>query len=333
MSALDRISDSPVSAVTPEVIKTDATLPRSLLLITTCLAALSLIPPFRTIGSFALRSVALVSSGEICHSQWSQENTLGRIAKCAKVAAVTAGLIGIVASSPVIIVASLVADIGIQAMEVTNALSKREYTKALIHVTTLTTDTLIIAAMATGASSLLVTAAVVSAVAMTILAAKTVVRAIELGQSPDILEAICYSVLAALSVASAMTAASKINVTVPSERRHYVIENKGKEEAYIGDNLRCDEKTGQWSFEHLIASIKPGQTIDLDVPNTVADQRHWSYLTFNPAVSQGTGSRLYNTDVVVQRIDHFNEVVQPALSVQQYPTLPIGGNVIVTRNN
>src|SRR5262249_37330999 len=104
---------------------------RGLLVVTVAASILSLIPPLRLLGAMITRSVALLSSTLHCADKGSKDHLFTRVAR---VGAVAVGLAALVVASPVMLVASLAADIGLQAIEMVRAFRRGEIGKGLAHL-------------------------------------------------------------------------------------------------------------------------------------------------------------------------------------------------------
>lgn len=137
-----------------------------LLGMTALCAIITAIPPLRLGGSLAMRSVSFLS---VAISK-TPEGKEGPIVKAAKLGIVALGVVAIVAALPMLAVASIAADMGLQIFEGAKALYKGDYAKAAMHATILVIDTLALAGLIVGSWKLMVAAAAVSAFAMFVLA-------------------------------------------------------------------------------------------------------------------------------------------------------------------
>lgn len=142
---------------------------KGLLLLTTALAILGAIPPLRLFASIALRATALLSSTTACVDNWKADTTFEKIMKVAKMTGVALGLAGMAAASPLVLIASLAADVGIQALEMVKAFYKGEDGKGCIHLGMLIVDVLALAGLIVGSWELMVAALAVSILAMIII--------------------------------------------------------------------------------------------------------------------------------------------------------------------
>lgn len=204
--------DIPVAQETPTT-----PLQKVLLVATVGCAALSLIPPFRLAGSLALRGIALLSSILNSEETWAKNDTLGSILNYFKVAVVTFGIVALVAASPMLMVASLAADIGFQAIQMARCIYKGEYSKALIHFGVIVIDSLALAGIVTGSWQLMVAAAAVSAVGMLILFA----------ESKGSLEAFSYFALAIIGGVAAGTIGNTNILQEPDGQKTTVFDYDG----------------------------------------------------------------------------------------------------------
>lgn len=163
---------------------------------------LSLIPPLRVAGNLALRSVSLLSSLLYCKTSWSQASTSEKVQFVAKLAFVVSGIVAVAAASPLLVMASIAADIGIQSMNTIKALYMGDYKKAFVNASILIIDSLMLAAMVTGSWPLITAALSVTALMMTVM---TVISAKNATTKQEVLHAVFYGLAAALSIAGAVS--------------------------------------------------------------------------------------------------------------------------------
>lgn len=194
-----------VSTVIPEGKNTTAR--RGLLILTVACAALTLIPPFKLGASIAMRSVSFLTSSLNCAENWNSDSDLGKFAKICKIAIVTLGIVALAISMPVLLVVSLVADIGLQAIAVLKAISDGDGRKALTHFSILVIDAFGLAAMLTGMWELMVAAASVTALALLVLAIKVGMDG-SYNNMENGVDAFCYAALSAFGVYTAVTNAN-----------------------------------------------------------------------------------------------------------------------------
>lgn len=290
------------------------TIQRGLLGLSVACATLSLIPPLRFAGSLALRSVAFISSTTICSDRWAKDDGMSRFLKIVKIATVGLGLAAVVAASPLLIVASLVADIGIQTFEMIKALYKGEWSKALAHASILVIDTLTLAAAVTGAWQLLVAASAVSAAAMLAIGVFVASHAKNRG---DGFEAASYMALACLGVVSAISA-SEIRSTYKTNA-YFSIKNTSKDDMNI------------YSCKGQITSIKPDETASFHIPNNETVPFYRS-LFFG---ERGSAVFVHNTGtdkgfrLAADHFDYQTVILKNPMDPNHFPTLPIGGTAIV----
>lgn len=254
---------------------------KGLLIATVACATISLIPPLRLAGTLALRVVAFLSSSANCAEQWSKDTPSCRFLKCIKMTAVAIGLLAVAASSAALVVVSLIANIGIQVMNLMKNLYQGNYSKALIHFGMIIIDSLVLAAMLTHAWELMVAAAAVSALAMLIIGYKIWSSS---RNSENIIETACYILLGGLGIASALTSTEIIVTqrTVTGHRQGYIYAHETEK---YGLFRRPDG-----NFE----IIQPGwQTIPV--------------------------------------YEYKNVVLNTPLAFKDFPTLPISGTSIVTK--
>lgn len=142
------------------------TLQKSLLVATTACVAISLIPTCRLIGMFSLRATSLITAIVNSATDWANTDTLGRVAKCAKIAAIILGIVAVALISRILIIASIAMDLGIQLMETIKAICIDNTKKALTHLGIMVVDALLLAATITLKWPFMVAAAAINAVVM-----------------------------------------------------------------------------------------------------------------------------------------------------------------------
>lgn len=268
---------------------------------TVVFATLSLVPSLRTFSSLALRSIALVSTS-LPLANWSNDGAMTRTSKFIKVGAVALGLTGIFLKTPAYVIASLVADIGHQTLEMIkycklpmsaeNPAPARSLTSnALI----IATNVIVISAIALASWKLMILAATVNIVALSFIGLTAVAN----NQN---ISAVCYAILAGLNVVLGI---SMLNI---SDRRWT-----------INYTNRTDhDQTLLGNCSHIVSTLKPGETY--------TQQAEW-YKT-SPIWFQETYIRFgrlrhqyhYLSDLAI----HTESNVPPLV----YAQLPIGGTAI-----
>lgn len=279
---------------------------RALLVASAGLAIASVIPASRLIGSVMLRSIAFLSSSAICADSWKKMDTYNRTLNICRIGIVALGIIGVASAKPALYVASLAAEVGLQAFEVGKALYDRDAERALTHFAVLTIDSLMLAAVVSGAWQVMVTAAAVNACAMLLFAYK----ALDKKDNNSFIDACVYLALAATSITSSVLAARI--VTRPAYSGHYEVKNDRHKDMHIeGDR-----------GEH-IATLKPGESLSFD----------YRYKThFHPDGLELLGHYGdYDCDRWSPTHVEYRNFVKPPLDPNLYPTLPIGGTIVVDR--
>jgi hypothetical protein len=172
-------------------------LQKSLLVLTVACAALALIPPLRLASSLALRGIGLLSSvlNSKCH--WEKSDLMSRVIGCFKIVLVSLGIVALATASPILLVASLVGDIGAQSIEMIKCLQNGECSKALMHFGVIVIDTLALTSIAIGSWQLMTTAAGVSVAVMIALGFGTWINAKE---DSDTIDIVCYACLSIISI-------------------------------------------------------------------------------------------------------------------------------------
>jgi len=246
-----------------------------------------------------------------------------------RVAIVALGIAGVAAASPALIIASLAADIAYQIIEAGKANNEMNVGKFLMHCSFVVIDTLALAAFVAGSWQVMVTAAAVSAVVLIGFALSQM--------NPDMTgNDICrlwlYTALSLVTLWSAIDTA-KLTGTFKTNSK-FTYQNTTDKEIVMFD---------KWG--HKVVTVQPGETVSFEIPfkNTL---QHSSYTAipnpnggFPTMIPTKTGSYLQvvsfdgkealeTTKLNAFAIDKVNIVTQQPLPVKDFPTLPIGGNVI-----
>lgn len=279
---------------------------RALLGVSVALGALSLIPPLRFVGALALRSVSFLSASASCSNRWGTDNLAGRAVKCIRIAAVGVGLVGVAASSPATIIASLATEIALQIFDAAKAFYRGDWPKGLAHCSFVVINTLALAAVATGGWQLAVAAASISAAAMVAIGMATAMTARSDG---DVFESGCYFALAALGVASAISAAQI--TSWKKVKCDYSFKNTSKFVAKIWSDRTPNAK--------CVAKLLPGEKIEFSLPPI--GHRDAVYVTYDgPAAPHNEwGSWVYDP-----------VIVKNPIAAKDIPLLPITSTAVVT---
>lgn len=298
---------------------------RGLLLLTTATAFLSILPPLRQSASLALRSTAVLSSTAVAAGRWTKENLLSRALLCSKIAVVALGCLGAVLSKPFLIVASLAADIGLNAIEMARSLARKEGGKALIHLGIAVLDTLVLAAITTHSLKYLVVASLVN----TAVLIGAGIKAEEKGTATDIF---CYATMALLSLFN-IVSIIELTKTSPS-RSHFLIKNRENNEMTFVDNKG-----------NVLARAQPGEIAEFSVVNNKQNTIPETQVITSPGSSMPVitvigykirGQFLNDAGQLITRqfrheyTDYETIVTQPALSPQDFHTVPVGGTALVS---
>ncbi len=254
-----------------------------LLGMTAACGLLSMFAPLRPGASLAMRAIAFTSVA----LAKTPDGIEGPLIKAAKLTAVAMGAIGLVAAAPMLMVASLAMDLGLQVLEGARALYQGEYTKAAMHATFLVIDTLALAGLVVGSWQLMVAAAAVSAFAMVLLASGAVASRHE-----D--DMVSYLALCVANIATAMTIGE---MTRPAKT--VVIKNDDP----TGKLIVIGGKAG--SIESA-----PGQDITID------RNSYGSYRVLHVSSTGDTRMEIFPVPT---------EVFQAPISQQDMPALPFGG--------
>lgn len=291
-----------------------ATVQRGLLVLTTACAALSLIPPLRLAGSLALRSVALLSSGANCAQVLQQKDKMSLATHSGKVALVALGLIGVLAASPVLIGASMVANLGLNLFEMGRAVAEGKTERALCQLGAVLIDTLAVGAFVTGSWGVMATAGVVSGFVMMILAVKVVAQheQPELGNFVDFF---CYCTFSLVGIVTPLfLASSPATYKHIPLKYHYLHRNPAPGTALYSDN------TGR-----IIGSAPSGQTIHLEV-------KAQNSLNGSIKITDANGASHLIRPKLCEHQTIETRPYQPALAASEFPKLPIGGTAVVTKD-
>lgn len=289
---------------------------RGLLVLTVACSAMSLIPPLRFAGSLVTRSVAFLSTSSLCAYSWSKDNNFG-LTSYVKLTAVTLGIIGVATSSSLLIVTSLIADLGLQSFNTLKAVYQGEYGKALMHTGVTVINSLALAAVVTGSWPLMVTAAAVSAAAMLAIAIKVSMNA---QSSGDAIDVACYSALAVLGAASAVSAAE-------------LYSHRATEAHFMMSNNKDCIITLYGSGGRIVGQLNPGETKEIIVP-----VEHCGNNVFGGPNDSWLGDSLIRTSPVkglafgieADSYTYDSTMIQAALSSAEFPTLPVTGTAIFT---
>ena len=130
------------------------------------------LPSTRLAGILALRTICLISTLGSAKEALSNNNRVQGTLKCAKAATLVLGIVASAAASPILITAYFAADIGLNAIELGRALESGDKKKALTHLTAIVLDALILSAVATGSTKIMLVAVAVSAIAIGVLIAQ-----------------------------------------------------------------------------------------------------------------------------------------------------------------
>lgn len=300
--------------------QTPPVLQKGLLLLSVAFGALSLIPPFRFAGSLATRSVAFLSTSSLSCDSWSKSNALGRLMSCTKLAAVTVGLVGVAVGSPLLVIASLAADLGIQTINAASNLYKGNVGKSLINQSMMVINALALSAMIVGSWPLMVAAAAISAVAMAAIAIKVAVEAKDKG---DAFEAICYGALAVLGAASAMSVAERYSYTA-TKAHFWIKNNRDTLVTFYGRGGQIVGQVRPGELKELIVPVEQCGISILGGPNSTIP--FGDYMIRSSPLTKGLG-----VGISADNYTYTSNLIHPALPVDQFPTVPVTGTVIATK--
>lgn len=279
-----------VNASTPQwsIEKKRTAAQKALLGMTAVCAILASIPPLRLGASLAMRSVSLLSVG-ISKTPEGQE---GPFVKAAKLATVALGIVALAASMPMLMIASLAADIGLQIIEGARAIYQGDFAKAAMHATILVIDTLALAGLIVGSWQLMIAAASVSAAAMLVLASVA-------GASGHVDEMFAYWALMGANIATTFTIGESTRTM-----KTVVIKN--------------DDPNGKMIVMKpvgpgIVAESAPGQDV------VIHDNSYGRYNVIHVSQTGETRTEVFH---VPEEIHH------GPISCHDMPQLALGGNVL-----
>lgn len=287
---------------------------RALLVATTACAILSLIPPLRLAGALALRGIALLTSGVNVMDSWKIEGIPGRVAQAAKIALVALGLIALATSSPILLIASVAADLALQIFELGKCLFEAEsMTKALCHLAFIVIDTLLLAGLIVGSWELIVAALAVQAAAMGALALGMLFVASQNKNNVSYIDSLCFLTLTAVGIAGSITSAKLISDYF--ENPKFELKNDTKHQMVVYDKNK-----------NVIATINPGKTARFELKDATYTYNHgWDRV--NIVYYDKMGLPVATTTALGDPY-----LQQFPMEPKNFPTLPLGSLAIVLQN-
>lgn len=317
-----------------KLIPAERAVQKGLLVLSVATAVISLIPPVRLAGALATRSIALLSSTlDGAKQATRKDHWSNKAASCAKVAIVALGLAGLAAASPALLIASLASDVGLQAIEMVRSAWKGDGDKALAHFAILVVDSLVLGAVVAGSWQLMVAAAAVNAFVMIGFFSAATRNWDKSKKWTDCIEPLCYASMSILGIATAVIAFKGTYRTNTNSK--FSVKNT------TGEPIKLYDKQGK-----LVGTVMPGESTTLEVPykNTLQHTKtHFigigehiaavpvnegSYLqgiSFDPKTEA-----MINTKWDAASIDTIDVVYKHPLPVENFPKIPIGGNVVIT---
>lgn len=273
------------------------TVQRGLLGLTAVSSIIAVIPPLRLIGAIAMRVLGLLSLGVQSSENFANKTWQDHALDGSKMAVAGVGLVALGLMSPVLFVAGLAADIAIELFEAGHAIKNGEIGMALLHLTVVVVDALMITAIVTGGWQFLVAAAVTSFVAMGVLCFAAMTQ--DPGASTSGYDFFCYWILLATSgVATCMSAKS----TYQGHWADYNVTNKGDQPMTIVDR-RGNE----------IGVLQPGESKSFTVPYKL----NWNGNEVRGVLANGDNIVIEGTARTVTVVSH------KPLAVEHFPTVPV----------
>ncbi len=291
-----------------------AGLHRLFLVATAGLSIASVIPGARQVSSLALRSVAFFSSSAICADGWDQLDRIDRFLSVAKIGVVALGFVGVVLSKPVVFVAALASEVGLQVLEIGKALYERDLEKGLTHLGILAIDSFMLAGVVTGSWPLITTAAALSAAAMTGFFLKALAEGEKNNDPWRSFDGVCYAILGATSLVSSIQVSKR--VIEGNERAPFRFTNNKDTDVSIYD------KKG-----HLLGTLKPGESGVFETRIYRCGEREVLIRTVDAnGVQDGSRVKIHDQDVYLPK------KTIPPMKPHKFPTLPLGGTLVVEPN-
>lgn len=287
---------------------------RGLLILTVVTAILASIHPLRLVGSLVGRGIAIVSSCTNCVLHWNENKVLknksivyftDNLLKIAKIGIVVAGALAVCTKSSLLLTASLISDVALQALEFLKAAHRGEVLRASIHLASLTVNVLTLVAVTTASWQWMVAATAVSCAAMIVIGSMTLAYQRRDG---EIIDAICYFALAILGFTNSFLIAQYTNV--PIAQTKFTIKNP--DDRYT---LRVYPTEGNGK---LLGTVAPGET-----GNFTMEGRHY-------ALFRVWDGPLYPNHVRYNEYIYGPiEITSPALPPQLFGTVPVGSSAVV----
>lgn len=229
---------------------------RGLLVMAAVGSLLWCIPPLRFGVGLAMKSIALLSSSVSATDRWAKNTVLERNLKVAKIAAVALGLVGLAAASPMLIIASLSADLAIQIIETFKAFVAGEWQKGLMHLAMGVVDVLAWGAIVAGSWELMVAATCVGILAMLILTIKNVYECYKSPSEVRFFDALLSSAITLITLSMAGSAVKELQGELKKETRaHFHTAN--------GSSVK---QTFTDKHGHVLATLRPGEEGQFSVP-------------------------------------------------------------------
>lgn len=289
---------------------------RALLVGTLVCAILSLIPSLGFVGSLSVRSLSVVTmSVQVIHSLKNEEKRDVLLPQILRLASVTLGLSGVALHMNQLVTTGIVLDILFHLIETGKGAQQKDLYKALSHLTFILIDAFAMTAMLAGGWQFAVTAASISAAAMLLFGLKAIRDYYRKNDLNYIFDAVCYFALMGIGIAGAVRAAEII--THSPENAHFVYKNETYKTVTLYDK----------NF-NVVARVEPGQTVSITVSgdNTFFNG-YYQFLATDNLNRYGDASYIICADQTFKTI-----VIQAPMTVDEFPTLPVGSSAVVTQD-
>ncbi|MCH9626630.1 MAG: hypothetical protein S4CHLAM2_02560 [Chlamydiales bacterium] len=221
-------------------------------------AILSLVPNIGWVGALSLRSVSCTMVAT--QTLLSIKNDEGQgvyLLHIMRLASVALGLAGVAANMNALVMAGVALNIFLQVVQVGQGSQSKDLYQSLSQASFILIDTLTLISLLTGHWQFAVTAATLNSVVMFTFATKAIVIGVQKRDVNAAMDALCYTALGAVGVASAVRSAEI--VSQKTENQHYMITNHERKTLIV---------TGHGGRQ--VATIKPGETVRFTLDSKLA---------------------------------------------------------------
>lgn len=290
----------------------------TLLVCTVIFAILSIIPPIRWLGAYALRSISILSSANFCRESWEADNLWVRAFKCLKVSIIFLSLFALIFSIPsfILVVVGLIT--GLQFIDCLRHLTKKQWKPASIQAAMLIMDMLMLVALVTGLWQLIVVLSALSACLMLGIAVYLSFSALKNKSMPPI-EGLYYFALSLLSIACAISTA-ELWTDEPAVA-HFDVKNSSDHDIYVSNH------------NGLLIVLHPGESKHLDIPcsdlETVTRSTGPDSFEEVFVLMIANGPNAQGTHIAASSVDYISVLLNPAIPAKDIPTVPLSSGALV----